>query len=86
MSNAQEETPSAGKHMSRREWTGTLLSAGMIIAVAALVDSHPSGDAKTLTLIFAGAFGLAFVLGLINRKFSGKSSARSIRLKMEVHP
>ena len=71
--------------MTRREWTGTLLGAGLVVAVACLVEAY-TGSIALLAATLVGAFVLTFSIVMATRIFSNNSRPASVRLQMEVHP
>ena len=76
------------ERLRKREWIGTMLGAGLVLAVAVVLDSQPAG-ASRLPLILAclcGSFLATAVIVVAVRTFSGKPSIESVRLHQEVHP
>ena len=74
------------ERLTTREWTGTLLSAGLVAAVAVLFDAQPGGGHSLLFVALGGSFLVTVFMGLLARYFSRNASTESIRLQREVHP
>lgn len=72
--------------MSHREWTGTLLAAGLVVVIAASIESHPGDRTPILLASLVGAIAIPLALTGLRRYFSRKVTPRSVRLQMEVHP
>lgn len=72
--------------LTTREWKGTLLSAGLVAAVAVLLDAQPGSVHSLLLIALGGSFVVTVVMGLLARSFSRNTDRESIRLQQEVHP
>lgn len=73
-------------HLTRQEWRRTLLSIGVVVAIAVLIDTQPAKDHWFLFLVLGGSFTVTLCLGLMVRCFSRTPSPESVRLNQEVHP
>lgn len=74
------------ERMTRREWFSTLLGAGLVVSLAAIMDAQ---SAISLVWLAVALFGAGFVTTMImvaHRIFARKPRSGSVRLQMEVHP
>jgi hypothetical protein len=70
--------------MSRREWIGSLSSAGLVVSTASLLDSAPHGNVELMAGILVAALCLCVVGGFILRSFFGKRTPQSVVSRQEV--
>lgn len=72
--------------LTRQEWRRTLLSTGLVVAIAVLIDTQPAKDQWFLLMVLGASFTMTIGLGLLARCFSRTPSPESVRLNQEVHP
>ena len=75
-----------GEHMTRQEWTRTLLGTGLVVAVAVLIDAQPQKSHGFLFMVLGASFAVTLGIGLLARFFSRTATPESVRLNQEVHP
>jgi len=74
------------ERMTRREWFSTLLGAGLVVSLAAIVDAQSAISIVWLAVALFGAGFVTTMIMVVHRFFSRKPRSGSVRLQMEVHP